>query len=257
MSKNTENTEIVPSNKDLPSWIQKTKDGEVAKGLENMRPTDVLVPRLVLLQAMSPQVQERGMPAGAIMNSVTQEVVLDKGESLEFTIVYHYLEWFKWADRDSTGEKILSRSLDPDGELAHSAMQMEKRNDSNGKEVMLVTEYHNFLCLIPSISLDYPFVISCAKTNLKKAKKLLGLCKFRGGVPIFAGKYKVHTFLETSSVGNKYFVFEFDNAGWTDEELYQQCEKMYPELAKAYRDRKLMAHVDSEEPEAVHQETEI
>lgn len=253
----SENKEIVSNNKELPSWIEKTEEGEVAKGLENMRPTDVLVPRLVLLQAMSPQVQEGGMPVGALLNSVTQEVVLPKGESLEFTIVYHYLEWFKWADRDSTGERILDRSLDPDGALAHSAMQMEKRNDSNGKEVMVVTEYHNFLCLIPSISEDYPFVISCAKTNSKKAKKLLGLCKFRGGVPIFAGKYSVHTFLETSNVGNKYYVFEFENAGWTDEELYKQSEKMYPELAKAYRERRLMAHVDSDEPESTHPETEM
>ena len=249
--------EIVKTGEDVPSYLKPVEKGAVAEGMENIRPGDILVPRLVLLQALSPSVSANKNRAGELINSVTGEVCLENDKSLIFHPVYHYLEWIKWGDRDQGGG-IQERSLDPKGELAQMAFRREKHQDSQGKDVFTSTEYHNFVALVPALSLEQAYIISCSKTNLKKAKKLLGLAKFRGGQPLYAGAYSVSTLLETNAkINAKYYTFEFENAGWIPEELLPLCKKMYETMRDAYQSDSLQAHVEDQDPAGESTETEL
>ncbi len=237
-----EETALVNMEKsDVPAWLSPIPEDSPLSGLENMRPGDLLVPRLILLQGLSPQVVEGPKEAGQIINSITGDVWIDKDQTLEFIPLYHYLEWIRWGERE-TGEGILERSLEPEGSLAQMAMRKVKRSTSKGIEIFTVTEYHNFVAIFPKYSFEMPVIISCAKTNIKKGRKLLGLARYRGRYPLFAGKYVIQAIIETNSAGQKYYVFDFTNAGWVEEELYPVLEGLYKLIKEAYQQRKLLSH---------------
>ena len=249
-----ETTELSVSRPVSPSWITPVpKDIEV-EGLENMRPSDLLVPRLILLQGLSPRVVEGSNVAGQIINSITEMVWVKKDEEVIFIPIYHFLEWIRWGDRE-TGEGIQERSLDPEGTLAQMAMRQIKHSTSTGISVFTVTEYHNFVSLFPMIDAQFAVVISCAKTNVKKGRKLLGLARYRGRYPLYAGQYTIKAVIETNRAGQKYYTYEFNNAGWTDREIYRDVQKLYTIIKEAYAQRKLFTH--QKEEETLNNETEM
>lgn len=241
---------------DAPKWLQPVKEEDVVEGLENMRPGDLLVPRLVLLQALSPQVNEGDNIAGQIINSITGEVWIDKDEKENFIPVYHYIEWIQWGDRDLK-EGIIARSLDPNGKLAQMAMRAQKYTDSKGVEQFMVTEYHNIVTIFPEIDDKMPIIISCAKTNHKKGRKLLGLARYRGRYPLYAGQYSIQSNMEENQAGQKYYVFDFANAGWAAKELFEALKELYSQIKDAYDQRKLFADQQDREHEAAEHETEM
>jgi len=241
---------------EVPDWLVPSSEEGAAEGLENMRPGDLLVPRLVLLQGLSPKVVEGDNVAGQIINSITEEVWVDKEESKMFVPVYHYLEWIRWGDRE-TGEGILERSLDPDGKLAQMAMRIVTHTTSGGREVRTVTEYHNFVAIFPQIDAETAVIISCAKTNIKKGRKLLGLARYRGRYPLYAGQYLIKAVIETNAAGQKYYVYEFQNKGWVSEEDWPLMKKLYTILKDAYQQRKLLSHQFEEERSVGEDETEM
>lgn len=229
---------------EVPEYI--LEDEEMgAAGLENMEARDMVIPRLIIMQGLSPAVVAGEAVIGEIRSSVTKEVILGRDEECAFIPIYHYKEWISWADR-SSNEGILDRSMDPDSELAQAALRGDKREDDRGREVRVVTEYHNFAVLVPNISLEFPMILSCARTNHKKGRQLLALARYRGNRPLFAGKYLMSASMETNKAGDDYFVYDFLNAGFADAEEYNAAKALYEGLKEAYAQRRIVAdHSDA------------
>ncbi len=226
---------------EAPAYLQQK---EAPLGMENMRPEDMLIPRVVLMQALSPSVVEGSNRPGELVNSLSREVIVGVDDSpMAFIPIFHYLEWIKWGDREKN-EGMLDRSLDGDGALAMSAMRGE-RLQRGGKDVMVVTEYHNFICLMPEISLVAPIMIGCCRTNHKKGKQLLTLSKYRGKYDLFAGRYTITSTDEKNKVGQQYKVFNFENAGWSTEDENSLASKLYPGVKEAYDNRALKVDDDT------------
>lgn len=250
-----------PRDAQLPAHVaaEVREDGSQA-GLENMDARDLIIPRLMLMQGQSPQVQEGMARLGQVFASTTNEQVLDVDETCEFIPVYHYKEWIEWADRES-GEGILDRSVDPDGELAMASARSERRTTSEGKEVFRVTEYHNFIVVLPHLGLDRLLVISCARSNHKHGRALLAMARYRAGAPLFAGKYRLGARLEQNRRGQKYMVFSFENAGWADEEQFAAVKAHYTSIRAAWQKRLLTADhgdgSDARQEAPVSDETEM
>ncbi len=237
------------SEENLPAHIREDEEyGSELAGLENMDASDLIIPRLVIMQGLSPQVIEGDRSVGEIVNSVTGEVVLGRDEEAHFIPVYHYKEWIQWGDRDSN-EGIIDRTMDPDSALAQQGMSGAKGDD--GKRI--VTEYHNFVVLIPSVSMEFAFIIGCCRTNHSKGRALLALARFRGERPIFAGKYTLSAEKAENKAGQKYFVYGFENAGWADADEYGVARDLYEGVKVAYTNRKIQAH--HEEAEATGTES--
>jgi len=195
------------------------------EGLETVGTEDLLIPRLVIMQALSPQVQDGDRKEGEVINSLTQEVWIPNKKKIEFVPVFYFKEWIEWGDRDSN-EGILARSLDPNGELAMSVQQGEK----NAKGQMKVTMYHNFISVFPELGLHQPAIIPCCRSNHKHGRRLLGLAKYRGNYPLFAGLYSIGTQKEKNQNNQQYFAWEFENAGWVEENLYPAIQELHGTL---------------------------
>jgi hypothetical protein len=195
-------------------------------GFENTEGRDFTYPVLRLMQATSPQVADGVARLGQIVNSLTNEVIVDVDEETDFVVAYHYPSWIQWAPK--MGEGIVAASIDPTSELAVAARKGTMRPNSRKP---LVTEYHNFVVLLldhldadgqPTVA-----VLSFAKTSYKTGRKLLMLARMKKR-PLFAGIYALGT-VKKEKDGNKYFEFTVDNSrtngGFATKEVY--------ELAKA------------------------
>ncbi len=229
---------------DVPSHLI---DVDKSLGFENMRGQDIIIPRLKLIQALSPETDAGTAKPGDILDSLSAQIVIPKDEQASIIPVFHYLEWIEWAAR-SSNEGILSRSLDPQSALAQSVMNQEKVI-LDDREVWRVTEYHQFIVLVPSISISMPVAIGCAKTNHKKGRQLLALARYRGPKPLFAGRYKMTSKKETNKQNQSYFVFEFTNdesQPWTSEEEFIAAKACYEGAKEAYDDRRIQTHMDNE-----------
>ena len=239
--------ELAKIDEQAPKFITEVADG-VAPGMENMRNSDVVVPRFRLMQSLSPMVVERKALAGQILNSLTDELVVDFEASIPVIPIFHYIQWIQWGDREAN-EGMIDQSLDPDGSLAQMAARRETRVNTKGKEVQVVTEYHNFICICPDISVKIPIALSCAKTSFKTGKKLLGMARFRGNYPLFAGMYSLKPKLEKNKDGQQYYIFDVENAGWVkDKALFNICQEMYEFLKTAHEERRLHADQSEEVP---------
>lgn len=142
-------------------------------GFENVTARDLLIPRLSILQGLSPQVT-RGQPeyddeakVGDIYDIGLQQRFPD---GLIFIPVYYTKQWLEWAPRSSG--KGLQGIHDTDEILG----QTEK--DEKGKDILpngnYVTETAQFYGLNVNAEFRKSF-IPMASTQLKKARRLLTL----------------------------------------------------------------------------------
>jgi hypothetical protein len=214
-----------------PAYLEKG-----SQGLENMRKTDIVYPRVKLLQSLSPEVQDSnsGLHPGDLINSVTLETVALGEEKKTFTPLLFWPEWIEWGDRDAGGG-IIAQSRDPQGELAKRASE---KKDVGGKTVWAVTEYLTFLALLfdPDLvvvpKVEDAVCISCAKSNFMMGKRLLNLARLRGAYPLYAGAYTLQSVKKPvpSKPNTVYWKFNFDNSGWAPEPVYALCKEAYERL---------------------------
>ncbi|KKN73364.1 hypothetical protein LCGC14_0401770 [marine sediment metagenome] len=229
----------------LPAYVE-----EAEGTLEHARASDFIIPRLLLMQSLSPQVVDGDAKSGELYENVegarfAELLDKDTSESLDFIPCYHYLEWFEWAER-SSGKGIIARSTDPKGVLAQSVARGEMVQ-RDGRDLFKVTEYHNFVSLFPGYSLEKPVVISCSKTQIKKARALLTLIRYRGPkVPLYAGKYTV-TGIKEHKADFTYWNFEFENAGFAEEVEYAASKALFKVCKEAYGRGALQSHVDEDD----------
>lgn len=177
-------------------------------GLENVTSSDILIPRLGILQALSPQLKKskseyiEGGEAGMIADVGTGETFPD---GVIFLPVYYRKDFIEWFPRD-TGKGIAN--IHPDATILDQC----KPND-RGQMVLpnanIVIETAQFFGLNISADRRMTF-IPMASTQLKKAKKLNTLAKgekLRRGdgseyvAPLFYRTYNLTTAEESNNDG--------------------------------------------------------
>jgi hypothetical protein len=147
--------------------------GEGGSGFENVKPADVAIPFLFVLQSMSPQVkrgtaqQIPGAEEGMLFNNVTQEVLKPPVIVVPCAFQKAYVEW---VPREAGGGFVAQH-------LDETIMQKTTRNEknidvlANGNHI-IPTAYHFCLVLKPDGKME-KVVISMTRTQLKKSRRWL------------------------------------------------------------------------------------
>lgn len=214
----TKKTELVPAEKGkqevavADDFFQQN----AGAGLDNVTASDMLVPRLTILQSLSPQLKKRdsayieGAEVGDICDVGTGQLYKD---GIMFLPVYYRKDYLEWAPRSSGGGLVDIHS-DP------SILDKTTRNDKkqpvldNGNLIQETAQFFGFnlsagrqMCFIPM-----------ASTQLKKARKWITLAageKLRRAdgseftAPIFYRAYELSSAEESNAQG--------EWAGWTVE----------------------------------------
>lgn len=139
-------------------------------GLENVTSADILIPRLTILQALSPQLKKTKSEyiSGAEEGDICDVGTGDLFESPVLFLPVHYAKvWIEWAPRDSGGGLVEIHQTDS---ALDDCTQNDRRQMINSKG-NLISETAQLFGLNRSAG-DRRCFIAFNSTQLKKAKKI-------------------------------------------------------------------------------------
>jgi len=201
----------------VPDYI---KRGE-GRGSEEVRSSDMVLPRLEIVQALSP-IKELDPDAreGMLFNSVTQEII---GDHAYFVPVYFRMEYLIWKDQDQGGGFFGSF---PTLEQAEERKRTEVSNGENPDYIEVVdTPVHYGIRITPEGEKEQ-LVISMAKTKSKVSRKWNAMIQIAGG-DRFSRVYKISSFTDENKKGQKFKNFVVQPAGFPPLEVYKEAERLY------------------------------
>lgn len=152
---------------------------EAPMGFEDEEEGDLIVPRVKVIQTLSPERKDKIAEEGDILNSLTKEKLNGK----VFIPVFKFNNNIWWKDRsEGGGIQCIAREgkvgIMSDGTSlpCASCRKNEFNNTKQGKEALPVcTKYINFFGFFSGEPM--PIILSFAKTNYNEGKKLYSLAK--------------------------------------------------------------------------------
>jgi hypothetical protein len=206
---------------EMPEWMNPTSN----RGSEEVKSTDMVLPRLEIVQALSP-IKETNEDAkeGYLFNSVTQEVL---GDMVYFVPVYFRLEYLIWKDQNKGGGFFGSFTSEAEAKTRLSEV-IAGGEDPADLEIV-DTPVHYGLRITPDLSTIEQIVISMAKTKSKISRKWNAMIQIAGG-DRFSRVYKMSTFRDENSKGQKFFNFVVQPAGFAPQQVYKEAERLYEVL---------------------------
>jgi len=169
------------------SEIEKRNESTLATQNENERPLgfedeeqgDFIVPRVKVVQSLSPERKDKIADEGDIINSLTKEKINGK----TFIPVFKFNNNIWWRDRsDGGGIQCIARDgkcgvrSDNTSLICATCRLNEFDNTKQGKEALpKCTKYINYFGFF--VGERMPIILSFAKTNYNEGKKLFSLAK--------------------------------------------------------------------------------
>lgn len=218
---------------DIPDYI---KQGE-GRGSENVTKDDIVIPRLEIIQALSPQVKE-GDPKfneaarpGMLVNSVTGQIY---GKEVMVVPVYYTKQWLVWKARKDKDGKPLEGGFF--GAFNSDFEAKERADEEGGEEANIeIIDTPQHLCLLvnrDSGSID-EVMISMPRTKAKVSRQWNSMVRLAGG-DRFGRVYRIATQLEKKTQGD-YYNFVVAQCGFPAKPLYDRAEKLYEQIAAGER----------------------
>lgn len=193
------------------------------RGSENVQSDDLVIPRLEIVQPLSPQIEEGhakyipGAKQGDLYNSASNMVY---GKEVYVVDVSYEKLFLVWVDRDKGGGFR--------GQFKDMADAQRRANEEGGEAKGLkVLDTPTHLCLIidPNTGKADEIMIAMPRTKAKISRAWNSMIRMSGG-DRFSRVYKVTTNKETNAKGT-YFNFAVSAAGFPQPATYKQAEALY------------------------------
>lgn len=159
--------------------VQAEAEAEAVLGFENEEDGDMIIPRVKVIQTLSPERKDKLAVEGDVINSLTKEKLNGK----TFVPVFKFNNNIDWKDRsDGGGILCIARDgnmgvcQDGTSKLCKMCKRNEFDNSKQGKDSHpKCTKYINFFGFMAGERL--PLILSFSKTNYNEGKKLYSLAK--------------------------------------------------------------------------------
>ena len=209
---------------------------DAGSGLENLTAEDLTIPRLKILQALSPEVNKRdgkyveGAAAGDILNTVTKELYTEDQGCLVIPVAYKRM-FLEWQPRESGGG-LIKQHLDPN-------ILSQTTKDKTGADMLengnyIQTSATHYGVVVEGESYQQ-VMIPMAGTQLKKSRtwnSVMASIKVKSSTgkvftpPSYSHKYKLTTVAESNDRGT-WFGWNIELSGVLNEEemfLYEAAK---------------------------------
>lgn len=234
----------------LPSFMQE----QVGLGTENLGTGDVAVPRIKLMQALSPELEEFDeLRAGMFWHSLAEQ---NFGSEVRISPIFVDKSFILWRPRKSGGG-ILARAIDGQ-HWSPSHGEFAVKLDS-GKEVTwktaptvegsglaawgssdpadtnsppAATRMFNVVATFPDSPDLPPAVITLQRASIKVAQKFVGKLKITRA-PSFGLIFKMSSFKDKNSAGQEFFNFAFKSDGLVEDKAQYDVNFDYYKYFKA------------------------
>lgn len=213
------NTGALAKREELPEYLRTGSN----RGSEEMSQSDMVLPRLEIVQASSP-IKETNEDAreGMFFNSATSELL---GDTVHVIPVYFRLEYLIWKDQDEGGGFFGSYGTLAEAERRKAEIVAEGERE----EFIEIVDTPVHFCLLVDPN-DETFcqqiVVSMAKSKAKVSRKWNSMVQLVGG-DRFSRVYKLTTFTDENKQGKKFKNFVVQPAGFPPESLFRIAEKTY------------------------------
>ena len=201
---------------------------EVVPGFEHEHDeSDIIMPRVLLMQQMSPacQGEKPTATAGEIRHSMTNDILPEV-----FTPILFWKEYARFNPRKTT-DRNFNKDYEP-GQLiwktkdATDARVIEQCEFGPEGEAPLAVKFFNFLVLFDGHSI--PTVLSFSKTSYGAGKNLYSLSYFLRPRPMFDMSYKLTSNFVQGEYS--YYVLKTDMAGETPDERRVPAKALWQSL---------------------------
>lgn len=204
---------------------------EEVLGFENEDSGDMIIPRIKIIQTLSPERKDGSAEEGDIINSLTKE----KYNGRKFIPVFKFNNNIEWKDRsEGGGIRCIARDgktgepVDGAPILCAACRRNEFDNSKQGREaVPKCTKYINFFGFIEGERM--PIILSFGKTNYNEGRKLYSLAKVTMQ-NMWNHSYSLHEKLRAKS-GDEWYNIVIAPAGATSDEDREFAHMLY----KQYR----------------------
>lgn len=237
-------TAVAVSNDDTPDYIKK----DVARGSEDVGMEDLSIPRLDIVQALSPCRKKNdsafieGAEEGMMFNNVTRELFTS---SVLIVPIMFKKEFIIWKDRKAGGGFRGSFQSKEDAEVELTSII---KDGDNGPFDIVDTAQH--LCLLVRMKDNQcvsteEIAISMSKSKMKVSRQWNSMVRLYGG-DRFSRMYEVSA-VEDSSEKGEYYNFSVKPVGFAPKEAYLKAEEIYESIASG--ERVIKVNTDVDEPE--------
>ena len=223
---------------DRPSYM-----GEESRGSEEVTIQDITIPRLSMVQDLSPQRKKNnaeyieGCEEGMTFNTVTNELYADP---VIFVPVYFRLEWLVWKHRDAGGGLQGVCANQEEAVALVAAHPLAGQTTEKGEPVLEIqdTAQHFGLLLDPNSPAEDPrateIVVSMSKSQLKPSRQLNSQVRIAGG-DRFERYYRLSA-VQVDGARGEYYNWKVEQLGFVAEKVFAQAEALYESVVSGKRD---------------------
>lgn len=230
MSKKTEvakaeNTSVITNDTNLPAHLVR-KQGAPVRGVENVTADDLVIPRLEVVQALSPCRKKNdpayieGIEEGMLYNSVTREVY---GSKVLIVPVSFKKEYLLWKDRKQGGgfKGIFDTK---------AAAEEFRLLQEDAAAIEVVDTAQHFCLLLRADGSSEEIALSLAKSKMKMSKTLNSLIRI-AELDSFAKSYVVSAIQATNANNEDYWTLGVTPGSFVSPETYEKAEHLYSMVA--------------------------
>lgn len=212
----------------LPAYLRE-REGQEARGNENVTNQDIIIPRIEVVQSQSQckKKSEAGFIAGVkdgdLYNNVTRYLY---GTQVIVCPIFFKKEWLLWVDRKAagaSGKNGFRGAFNSEAE----AIKAKREMGDEGKNLLVNETHQHFLIVINNGKME-DAVMSMARTKLKVSRAWNSLIRMNGG-DRFGRLYRIGTAEESNDKGD-FYNFTVGNFGFAPEAVYRRAEALH-ELA--------------------------
>jgi hypothetical protein len=221
-------TKLVPKQfaTTLPAHLQTG----VATGNENITADDIQIPRIKLLQKMSPEIDEgspRFIPAakpGMLLNSVTNET----SEEIYCMNMFFESGVTVFKQRDLGGGFFGNFLTEDDAKNALTREGMDI-----GEYDIAATHTHTLLLInAETMTIEMPAVMDFASSKLKVSRSWNSDLQLKCGntTPRFGAIYRMFGKMDRNPKGQTWHNVDFTHVGWADAKMFEEASNHYERM---------------------------
>ena len=228
-------------------------NNESTRGQEGVGVEDLTIPRLDVIQDLSPQHKANkpeyieGAEVGMLFNSVTKNLY---GDTVYFVPVFFRKEYVIWKSRAAGGGFMGAYPSEAAArhELESQGLELSEV-DTKGDPMYQITDTaQQFGMIIHDDGTTEDIVMSMSKSKMKTSRQLNTISKIAGG-DRFSRVYKITAVEEQNKQNQDYWNLTVSQLGYTPEDVYKKAEAMYDSISSGARDVNRDAEASTDEAE--------
>lgn len=225
--------EVTTQEDQLPAFLQQSDN----RGNENMSHDDMTIPRIQMIQDLSPQHKKskdeyiEGAEPGMVFNTVTGELY---GDSVAVVPVLFRKEHVIWKDRDHGGGFRGAFATPSEAKEALLALEDAQLCDivETAQHFVLVVDMDSDIDNDPSYT---EAVVSMSKSQMGPSRKWNAQIQTAGNAR-FSNIYDLKAITAQNAAGQDYYNWKPSRIRFVTEPLYRAAEKLYDAVASGERD---------------------